>query len=123
MDYVVVAGGEDFTLALKGGSYVTNVCDEICGNNITGDIETCDDGNLIDGDGCSSSCQIETACGDGTIDSNEECDDSNSLDSDGCSQECKLEISSEFVCYSSQNFENEYSTPESVKNSNGTVCE
>lgn len=31
----------------------------VCGNGIIEDGETCDDGNTVDGDGCSSSCQIE----------------------------------------------------------------
>jgi cysteine-rich repeat protein len=33
-----------------------------CGNGVldTADGETCDDGNLISGDGCSSFCTIET---------------------------------------------------------------
>ena len=29
--------------------------------------EACDDGNTADGDGCSSTCLVETACGNGTI--------------------------------------------------------
>ncbi|MBI5621355.1 DUF4215 domain-containing protein, partial [Candidatus Falkowbacteria bacterium] len=41
----------------------------LCGNNELDDNEECDDGNTIDGDGCSSSCQIESvllaACSDG----------------------------------------------------------
>lgn len=34
-------------------------CGYACGNYITEPGETCDDGNSLDGDGCSSSCQIE----------------------------------------------------------------
>jgi cysteine-rich repeat protein len=30
--------------------------------------ETCDDGNNVDGDGCSSTCQVEIVCGDGVCD-------------------------------------------------------
>lgn len=56
MNYVEVINGESFNLVQKGASYVTSICDEICGNNVTGSSETCDDGNLIDNDGCSSSC-------------------------------------------------------------------
>ena len=36
--------------------------------------EQCDDGNLVDGDGCSSGCFTES-CGDGRIQSGEACDD------------------------------------------------
>lgn len=35
----------------------------ICGNLIIESPETCDDGNLISGDGCSSSCQVESTGG------------------------------------------------------------
>ncbi|MCK4918998.1 MAG: DUF5011 domain-containing protein [Candidatus Pacebacteria bacterium] len=48
-----------------------------CGNSIV-DIdtgETCDDGNLVDGDGCSSTCQTEQVCGNGFLESPEVCDD------------------------------------------------
>lgn len=51
------------------GYYATAaaVCDEICGDGRLF-VLPCDDGNLIDGDGCSSTCQIETnfACVNGT---------------------------------------------------------
>ncbi|MBU3904562.1 MAG: DUF4215 domain-containing protein [Nanoarchaeota archaeon] len=33
----------------------------ICGNNIKEIGERCDDGNNVDGDGCSSTCTVETA--------------------------------------------------------------
>ncbi|CDW81578.1 UNKNOWN [Stylonychia lemnae] len=69
----------------------------------------CDDGNLIDGDGCSSNCKIETfynctqvegkksvcsqiLCGNGKKDFGEECDDQNERDGDGCNSTCKEEI-------------------------------
>jgi cysteine-rich repeat protein len=35
-------------------------CDPICGDNYVLAVEGCDDGNLINGDGCSSSCTVET---------------------------------------------------------------
>lgn len=37
----------------------TQQCDEICGDGILF-VLPCDDGNAIDGDGCSSTCQVET---------------------------------------------------------------
>jgi len=57
-------------------------------------IEECDDGNNIDGDGCSAICLIEVIepyCGDGIIDDGEQCDDGNNVDGDGCSAECTFE--------------------------------
>jgi cysteine-rich repeat protein len=66
--------------------------------------EPCDDGNTADGDGCSSSCEIETGyacsgapsmcspvCGDGLIVGGEQCDDVNPVSGDGCSDTCTIE--------------------------------
>jgi len=63
----------------------------ICGdNNIdSANSEKCDDGNLIDGDGCSSTCQIEV-CGNGIQEGVEVCDDGNTVDNDGCSADCSV---------------------------------
>jgi len=66
--------------------------------------ETCDDSNVVAGDGCSSSCKIEPAstctgqpsvckvhsvCGDGIVQGLEECDDKNKLETDYCDKKCK----------------------------------
>jgi cysteine-rich repeat protein len=32
----------------------------VCGDDVISGTETCDDGNTVDGDGCSSSCQVES---------------------------------------------------------------
>ena len=59
--------------------------------------EECDDGNLINDDGCSSHCMIESngvICGDGVrlapvdapIGFDEQCDDGNLNAGDGCSE-------------------------------------
>lgn len=61
-----------------------------CGNGETDANEECDDGNLIDGDGCDSNCTV-TACGNGIITENEECDDGNTADGDGCNSLCMTE--------------------------------
>jgi fibro-slime domain-containing protein len=67
--------------------------------------EQCDDGNKVDGDGCSSMCKIEigykcdgspsvcthTTCGDGKKEGAEGCDDGNSMPFDGCSSDCQNE--------------------------------
>jgi len=63
----------------------------ICSNNIIETGETCDDGNIISGDGCSSTCQLEAVCGNGKIEANEQCDDSNTANGDGCSFICLCE--------------------------------
>ncbi|MCK4454104.1 DUF4215 domain-containing protein [Candidatus Parcubacteria bacterium] len=72
----------------------------ICGNNVLDENEECDDGNLEDGDGCSSICEIEPepepepeepVCGNGVLEGDEECDDGNTDDNDGCSSICQIE--------------------------------
>ena len=63
-----------------------------CGNNIKEVGELCEDGNLIDGDNCDSTCK-PTGCGSGAITGDEECDDGNLVDGDGCDHLCKLEES------------------------------
>ena len=62
-----------------------------CGNRILDQFEECDDGNTIDGDGCSSFCTLETLCGNGQVDPQESCDDGNINNGDGCSSTCRLE--------------------------------
>src|SRR5262249_29420191 len=73
-----------------------------CGDGIRTGVETCDDGGRADGDGCSSSCQVEpgwvcsgqpsvcvTVCGDGVKTPDEGCDDGNTLPGDCCSPTCQ----------------------------------
>ena len=53
--------------------------------------EACDDGNIVDGDGCDDSCEVEY-CGDGVLQhTTETCDDGNTLSEDGCSSTCVIE--------------------------------
>lgn len=47
--------------------------------------EVCDDGNIIDGDGCSSDCRSNEICGNDIIDIGEECDGGGS-----CAPDCHL---------------------------------
>ena len=67
-------------------------------------MEACDDGNQVDGDGCSEQCEVEqgwscdesgtrcnTICGDGIKNAQELCDDGNLIDGDGCSRSCRIE--------------------------------
>ncbi len=63
-----------------------------CGNGVREACEDCDDGNQTDGDGCSSSCEVEqSVCGNGVKEPGEECDDGNRTDGDGCSADCTTE--------------------------------
>ncbi len=75
----------------------------LCGNGFQDGSETCDDGNVLNGDGCSSYCRVEFgwacprfgqpcvqayACGNGLLSPGEACDDGNTLSGDGCSGDC-----------------------------------
>ncbi len=77
-----------------------------CGNGIVVGKEECDDGNTLDSDGCSASCEIETGyicgttqpsycwtvCGDGQVaEGVEKCDDGNGVNGDGCSR-CIIDV-------------------------------
>ena len=77
-----------------------------CGSNglqqdANGAGEDCDDGNNINGDGCSSQCLSEgvesSICGDGNIGIGEDCDDGNNINGDGCSNICLNEGSAGFA--------------------------
>ena len=50
-------------------------CAEICGDGLHMGVLACDDGNTLDGDGCSSSCEIEPGfeCSGGNITSPDKC--------------------------------------------------
>jgi cysteine-rich repeat protein len=58
-----------------------------CGNGIEEFGEQCDDGNLVDNDGCDSNCR-PTGCGNGIVTMGEQCDDGNLIDFDGCNSDC-----------------------------------
>jgi fibro-slime domain-containing protein len=76
-----------------------------CGNSVLTSDEVCDDGNTLDGDGCSANCQSITdgwqcrvpgkpctpICGDSKLEGGENCDDGNTLNGDGCSITCQVE--------------------------------
>jgi hypothetical protein len=63
-----------------------------CGDHTIDAPEECDDGNTVDGDGCSAACLVEhIPCGNGVLEPDEECDDRNRADGDGCSATCRLE--------------------------------
>ena len=57
---LVGAWGDDDGGGDKGAAYLldlTNVC-SVCGNDVKEPWEECDDGNLVDGDGCSAECSL-----------------------------------------------------------------
>lgn len=62
-----------------------------CGNHRMDKDEVCDDGNIMDGDGCSANCTSNETCGNGVQELNESCDFGDRVDGDGCSSECQLE--------------------------------
>ncbi|MEW5850012.1 MAG: DUF4215 domain-containing protein [Myxococcota bacterium] len=63
-----------------------------CGDGVVADGEACDDGNMVDNDGCSADCVVEV-CGDGILQTGigEQCDDGDALTGDGCSDTCQFE--------------------------------
>jgi cysteine-rich repeat protein len=63
-----------------GATVLENII--VCGDSVTEGTEECDDGNLIDGDGCSAVCVTEY-CGDTIVNNvDEQCDDGNLIDED-----------------------------------------
>ena len=79
------------------------VCPEVrCGNGSIEGNEKCDDGNANSGDGCSSTCTIESGyvcplvrapcvpdCGDGVLKGNEQCDPGIAIQRMACSNLCR----------------------------------
>jgi cysteine-rich repeat protein len=62
---------------------------EVCGDRVRVGAEACDDGNLVDDDGCDVRCAI-TGCGDRLVEGEETCDDGNALSGDGCDANCTV---------------------------------
>jgi len=97
---------------------VSMVCEpaNVCGNGTIEGTESCDDGNMTNGDGCENSCRRTTGqpcttnpqcdsnvcdptsmtcepantCGNGTVEGAEVCDDGNLTNGDGCESSCRL---------------------------------
>lgn len=72
-----------------------------CGDGIVSGEEICDDGNRLDGDGCSADCRSSEYCGNGVRDvvRGEECDDGNTSSDDGCTGQCRVAICGDGYVY------------------------
>ena len=96
----MVSPSSVMTVTTTMATVAVNSCmveDPMCGDGTLDHGEQCDDGNKMDGDGCSAQCVIEF-CGDGLINlPKEQCDDGNNKDGDGCSAKCQLESNSTCV--------------------------
>ncbi len=89
----------------EAGAQDAPISSAVCGDGVVALPETCDDGNTLAGDGCSSTCMVEpgfqctgtpstctaTVCGNGVKEAGEGCDDGNTLPFDGCSPTCQIE--------------------------------
>ncbi len=84
---------EDCELGVGAGVCMMGVCQpKICGNDIRTPDEVCDDGDNVNGDGCSADCLSDESCGNGITDgaTGEACDDGNTADGDDCRADCTL---------------------------------
>jgi cysteine-rich repeat protein len=76
----------------KIGTAINDIVSDIgCGDGAVQGDETCDDGNAIEGDGCTTTCSAGGTCGNGALDGAEGCDDGDLSDGDGCSDTCSVE--------------------------------
>ncbi|HBU47403.1 MAG TPA: hypothetical protein DEB46_03745 [Myxococcales bacterium] len=77
------------TLSLWLVASACGVGTPVCGDGIVSGAETCDDGNLENGDDCTEHC-LQPICGDGLLSRGEDCDDGNKNDQDACTSNCLL---------------------------------
>lgn len=95
----VVAEGRVGVAAPDGSACSAGICvGGLCGAPRCGDAlltapEECDDGNGVETDGCTSTCEL-ARCGDGVVQLGvERCDDGNRQAGDGCTADCaKVEV-------------------------------
>jgi cysteine-rich repeat protein len=87
-NHIIQVGG--FNSAVGTGSLNISCNPGVCGDGVTEGPEGCDDGNVVDGDGCDSNCVLEI-CGNGVLQTGEECDDGNNDNGDGCDANCVVE--------------------------------
>jgi len=92
---LVNAVTRDFTGAPRGpasppGAFGADCSSAVCGDgSLDLGCEQCDDGNLVDGDGCDGNCTF-TGCGNAVVTAGEICDDGNDVDGDGCDSNCTV---------------------------------
>ncbi|MBI4126665.1 MAG: DUF4215 domain-containing protein [Deltaproteobacteria bacterium] len=67
------------------GLGITSFCGD---GDENGSDEQCDDGNLVDTDACTNTCQ-DARCGDGFVGPGEACDDGNEVNTDMCTNACQ----------------------------------
>ncbi|HEV8324120.1 MAG TPA: DUF4215 domain-containing protein [Myxococcota bacterium] len=112
LQYVALPAGSYFVVvdgSWSGatGTFTVDVSADptACGNGAVNPPEPCDDGNAVDGDGCSHGCVVEDnyacvsspsmcfyVCGNGLVDgAGEECDDAGTAPGDGCDAVCRVE--------------------------------
>lgn len=75
----------------EGGTTPPPPSASVCGNSVVETGEACDDGNVVNGDGCSSTCQVEiptATCGNGVVETGETCDDGDATDAGTCNATC-----------------------------------
>jgi len=86
-------GGGVYKSTDGGGTWSATglVGDPICGDGVQCRFEQCEDGNLVDGDGCDSNCTV-TTCGNGIVTAGEECDNGNNNPNPvaGCTSACTI---------------------------------
>jgi cysteine-rich repeat protein len=84
----------DLLCVSEASSICGHTCGDACGDGVLGAGEVCDDGNNLDGDGCSHDCLSAEVCGNGILDvfTGELCDDGNAMAGDGCSPTCVWEV-------------------------------
>jgi uncharacterized delta-60 repeat protein len=91
-DNKVVAAGLETRPDGRGFvAVVARFVDGQCGNGTLEPGEECDDGNVVNGDGCDANCTV-TRCGNTVTSSAEECDDGNQQNDDACKNDCTLNV-------------------------------
>jgi cysteine-rich repeat protein len=78
------------TVAFVPSGSMTRVRPSYCGDGTVQAGEQCDDGNVVNGDGCNADCTTPV-CGNGIKETGETCDDGNVTSGDGCSSACLFE--------------------------------
>ncbi len=85
------SGGNPDGLLVSTNAFTTpSVCEELCGDGVHEAFEECEDGNQVDGDGCSATCVIESIDhdGDGVTAADGDCDDADAAVFPGAAELC-----------------------------------